>query len=318
MKLYRLMITVLFAVFAFGQIQPRSAASPEVGANLPAQRIGPNDLVAIFVYDAPELSRTFRVSSDGFIRLPMLKKPVKAGGLMPDALEASVAEALSQGGVLVDPLVTVTVAEYNSRPISVAGAVKQPITFQAAGPVSLLEAIARAGGLTPEAGAEILVSRAHGDQPGAAVLSQRISVRGLMDAADPELNLPLSGGEEIRIPEAGRIFVVGNVKKPGAYPIQDGRESSVLKALAVAEGLEPFATNEAYIYRREASGSKNEISIPLKQIMDRKSSDVPLLANDILYIPINSRRRLKMTVLDKILLFGTSAGGTALAYGTIH
>jgi polysaccharide biosynthesis/export protein len=310
-----LILACLFCLSA----QTRPAAAPESqGANLPAQPIGANDLVAVSVYDTPELTRTVRVSADGFIRLPMLKQRVKAQGLMPGELESAVAEALRSEQIIVDPYVTVNVSEYTSHPISVAGAVKQPLTFQAAGPVTLLEAITRAGGLSPEAGAEILVSRAQPGQTGAAALVQRIPVRGLIDAADPALNIPLTGGEEIRIPEAGRFFVVGNVKKPGAYPIQDGRESSVLKALAVAEGLEPFATNEAYVYRREASGSKNEIAIPLKQIMLRKAPDVALLANDILYIPDNAGRRLKMSVLEKVLVFGGTAGATALVYGSYH
>ena len=71
----------------------------------------------------------------------------------------------------------------------------------------------------------------------------------------------LYGGEEIRVPEAGKVFVVGNVKKPGAYPVQDVSDTTVLKMLALAEGLMPFAAKQAFIYRREAGTvSKNEIS----------------------------------------------------------
>lgn len=314
----KIALVLAFASALLAQQQQRPAPLPETGANLPAQKAGPNDLIAVSVYDAPELSRTLRVGADGFIRLPMLKQPVKANGLMPAELEVAIAAALREGGILVDPYVTVTVAEYNSRPISVAGAVKLPVTFQAAGPVTLLEAITRAGGLSPEAGSEILVSRAALDQNAAAALIQRIPVHGLIDAADPKLNISLTGGEEIRVPEAGRVFIVGNVKKPGAYPIQDGRDSSVLKMLAVAEGLEPFAMKEAYIYRREASGSKNEIAIPLKQIMERKAPDMPLLANDILYVPDNSGHRRNMAILEKVLLFGGTAGATALIYGQVR
>lgn len=314
----KIALVLAFASALLAQ-QQHPVPLPEAGANLPAQKVGPNDLIAISVYDAPELSRTLRVGADGFVRLPMLKQPVKAQGLMPAELEIAIAAALQEGGILVDPFVTVTVAEYNSHPISVAGAVRQPITFQASGPVSLLEAITRAGGLAPEAGSEILISgpASSGDAKGAALV-RRVPVRALIDAADPALNVTLTGGEEIRVPEAGRIYVVGNVKKPGAYPIQDGRESTVLKALAQAEGLDAFAMKEAYVYRREASGSKNEIPIPLRQIMDRKSPDLPLVANDILYIPDNAGRRLKMSVLEKVLLFGGTAGATALVYGQIH
>jgi protein involved in polysaccharide export with SLBB domain len=117
-----------------------------------------------------------------------------------------------------------------------------------------------------------------------------------MDAADPELNIRLYGGEEIRVPEAGKIFVVGNVRKPGSYPVHDATDTTVLKMLALSEGLMPFAGNQAFIYRREeGSGVKNEIPIELKKIMDRKTADVPLQPNDILYVPDNRARRASMT-----------------------
>lgn len=122
----------------------------EVGANLPTQSIGPNDLIGVKVYAAPELSGTIRVGADGFIRLPMLKQRIKADGLMPGELERVVAEALIQEQLLVNPFVTITVVEYHSRPISVVGAVKLPVTFQAIGVVTLLDALTRAGGLTED------------------------------------------------------------------------------------------------------------------------------------------------------------------------
>jgi polysaccharide biosynthesis/export protein len=302
-------------------VQPAPAqvrAAPETtGANLPAQRIGPSDLVAVAVYDAPELTRTVRVGADGLMRLPMLKQRIKAEGLMPGELETVIASALVAEGLIVDPFVTVTIAEYNSRPISVAGAVKQPLTFQASGPVSLLEAITKAGGLAPEAGPEILVSRAQSGSDGTVTaLVQRILVKGLIDAADPALNISLIGGEEIRVPEAGRVYVIGNVKKPGAFAVQDGLESTVLKMLALSEGLMPYASKDAYIYRREANGSKNEIEIPLNRIMERKAPDATLLANDILYVPDNKGRRMTLGALEKVLAFGAGAG-TALIY-TVH
>jgi polysaccharide export outer membrane protein len=300
---------------AQGQSQPRMADPGS--ANLPAQKIGPNDLLAVSVYDSPELTRTVRVGADGVIRLPMLKRPVKVEGLMPAEVETAVAGALTAEQLIVDPFVTVTVAEYHSRPIAVLGAVKHPITFQAIGPVTLLEALSRAEGLTPDAGPEILVSRTQPGPNGApTALVQRIFVKALIDAADPEMNLKLTGGEEIRVPEAGKIFVVGNVKKPGAFSMQDTAETSVLKAVALAEGLLPYAGKQAYIYRREGgSGSKNEIPVELKQIMDRKAPDATLQANDILYIPDRQGRRTSMAILEKVLMFGAGAT-TALIYAT--
>src|SRR5262249_53016612 len=150
-----------------------------------------------------------RVSTEGLIRLPMLKQKIDARGLMPAELEVKIAGALAEEELLIDPAVTVTIAEYHSRPISVAGAGRKPVTFQAIKKTSLLEALARAEGLSPDAGSEILISRMA--KSGQAPAIERIRVTGLIDAADPALNVTLEGGEEVRVPQAGRVFVVGNV-----------------------------------------------------------------------------------------------------------
>jgi polysaccharide biosynthesis/export protein len=305
----------LFATLASAQVHA-PATMLDISSNLPAQKIGPRDLVVLQVYDSPELTRTIRVDSDGLVRLPMLKQRIKAEGLMPSELEIAVAKALQEEGLVVAPFVTITVAEYASRPISVAGAVKNPLTFQANAPVTLLEALTRAGGLTAGAGSEILISKT---QPGPGgeptSLIQRVPVKALIDAADPEANLKLAGGEEVRVPEAGKVFVVGNVKRPGAFTVEDGAETSVLKMLAMAEGLAPNSGKQAFIYRREASGSKNEIAIELGKIMERKAPDATLVANDILYIPDNRSRRMGLAILERLMVFGSTAGATALIYG---
>jgi polysaccharide export outer membrane protein len=302
---------ILFALCSVNA-QNQPPRMEEVGkANLPAQRLGSNDLVAVSVYDAPEMTRTLRVDSDGSISLPLLKQNIPAEGLLPRDLESSIATALRDEEILVEPIVKVTVVEYYSRPISIAGAVRKPVTFQAIGKVTLLEALARAEGLSPDAGLEILVS-----QPEQAL--RRIPVKALIDAADAEMNIQLHGGEEIRVPEAGKIYVVGNVKKPGAFLVRDSADTSVLKVLALAEGLTPYAYRQAYIYRRESDGtSKNEIPIELDRIMKRKSPDVLLEANDILYIPDNTGKRATMTAIEKFILTG-SALGSALVYAGVR
>ena len=308
------------ATLALGADDRTGLGSAAVGSNLPVQKIGAHDLLSLTVYGAPELSRSIRVSSEGFLRLPMVKQGIRSEGLLPEQLELAICAALVEEQILIDPIVTVNIMEYASRPISVAGAVRKPLTFQAVGATTLLDAITRAEGLATGAGPEILVSRKQPGPDGTPIsLVQRIPVKGLIDAADPELNLQLVGGEEVRVPEAGKVFVVGNIHKPGSYPVDDASDTTVLKMLALSEGLTPFAGKLAYIFRREAGagGSKNEIPIELRAIMDRKSPDVPLQPNDVLYIPDNRGRRITMSAVERILSFGSATASGALIYGAI-
>lgn len=313
----------IFAVLASAGAQQPSTATG-VGsrsapisdtANLPIETIGPNDLIGISVYESPELTRTFRVSPDGEITLPMLPDPIVASGLKPRELEKVIRAALIKGEILYDPTVTVTIMEFRSRPISVAGAVRNPITFQGTGTVTLIDALSQAGGLSESAGDEIIVSRppvSIGSER--SVLDQRISAHDLFAGNDSSLNLQLQGGEVIRVPEAGLVYVVGDVKKPGSFRITDGEESSVLKAIALSEGLDQHSSHTAYIYRAEAGRKgKSEIKIDLKRILDRKSDDVPLISSDVLYIPVASGRKAALTALDRSLLIGVGLAG-ALIY----
>ena len=325
MKNMKLVILALSTAVTVSAQQEPAAPHAESGAttlneisNLPVAKIGDDDLLGVTVYDAPELTRTIRVSSQGDIRLPIVKQPIHAAGLYPEELEKVIATALTDDHVLVDPVVTVSIVEYRSRPITVVGAVKMPLTFQATGNVTLLDAISRAQGLTDNAGSEVLVSHEAPTADGkSTALLQRIPVRGLLDGANPALNLSLQGGEVIRVPEAGRIFVVGDIKKPGAFYITDGSESSVLKALALSEGLDSFSSHQAYIYRSEESGgSRQEIPIELKKIMDRKSPDVALMSGDILYIPSANGAKASLKTLETSLGIGTALGAAFIYYGT--
>lgn len=305
-------VFLAFAGLAFGQVSAVPPPSPDL--NLPAQKIGQDDLISVTVYDRPELTRTVRVAADGTIQLPLLSTSIHAAGLMPAELATSIVSRLAAEEILVRPMVSVAVAEYRSRPVSVVGAVHHPLTFQVSGKVQLLDALARAEGLTPEAGNEILITEQKGS---GAELVRRLTVKQLIKDADASVNIPLFGGEEIRVPEAGKVYVVGNVKQPGVLTLHDGEDLTVLKVLALSQGLLPFATKTAFVYRREGgTGGKTELTIPLDRIVHRKSPDFIFKENDIFYIPDNKRRRLTMTTLDRIAMFGGTAGAAAIYAGT--
>ena len=109
-------------VVALGLLQGPATAQTPGGAtalnnatNLPVAKIGINDLVGVTVYDSPELTRTVRVNPGGNILLPMVKQPIHAADLYPADLENTITAALVRDHVLVDPVVTVSIVEYQSR-----------------------------------------------------------------------------------------------------------------------------------------------------------------------------------------------------------
>lgn len=286
-------------------------------ANLPPQPAGANDLLSVYVYRAPELTRTVRVDDQGRIRLPMLEQPIPVAGLMPSQIEQAIAQALKDAGLFVDPIVEVTIAQYASRPVSVVGAVRKPVTFQVEGKVTLLDALARAEGLSDQAGEYVLLTIPAGRNGRAHPTIRRIPVKELIDGANPEFNMELRGGEEIRIPEAGRVYVLGNVRQPGAYPVRDSNEATLMKVLALAGGLDRFHSKFAYIYRRQPGATQlREIEVPLAKIMERKLPDVPLEANDVLYIPDNKGRRRAVAIIDRAVGFGATTASGILIWRT--
>ena len=284
-----------------------SAADLSASGNLPIQKLGPEDLISIQVYDAPELTRTVRIAADGTIRLPMLKQPIRVQGLFPSDIEVLLNEALKREGLFVDPFVTVNAVDYHSRPISVGGAVRTPVIFQAVGKVTLMDALNRAGGLLPDitgaTGSEIVVSRPNGASGPPSV--QRIPVKALYAGTDPELNIELIGDEQIRVPEVGKLVVTGNVTQPGAYPVLDPVELNTVKsAIAQARGLAQYWGTTGYIYRMDEKGATHEIAIPLRNIMNRKAPDVTLQARDVLYIPDSSGRRITQETVNMLMGMG--------------
>ena len=314
--------TVLLKLFIAGsalslsaqQISAPSQANidqqgPTIVYNLPSQPIGVDDLLAVSIYDAPEFSRTVRVSSDGQIKLPMLKEKILVQGKLPNEIESTIAAELSSEGLLVDPVVTISVAEYKSRPITVVGAVKSPITFQSLPGTTLIDAITRAQGLTDDAGADVILTKTISDAKGQSTsMSQRIPIRGLLTGEDSSKDIALTGGETIRVPESPKVFVVGDVLKPGSISLHDtSGETTVLKAVALSQGLTPYASKTAYIFRRDSATNQEGIPVELTRILDRKTPDVLLQPSDILYIPDNKTRRMTMGSLEKILGLGQSA-----------
>ena len=206
-------ILSLAALGAAAQSEPNQPAPPSDSTqssqvwttNLGDEPVGAGDLVYITVTGSPEFTRSYRVSKDGEITIPLVSKPISVIGLAPAAIANAVSDALIRDRILVAPIVSAAVLEYKSRQVTVAGAVNSPVIIEATGNLKLLDAIARAHGVAPDAGAEVIVSSL--DKTTGNRKSTSIPIKDLLSGEDQKLNIPLHGGEEVRIPEAAKLFV---------------------------------------------------------------------------------------------------------------
>lgn len=285
------------------QLAARAQAHP---TNTP---IGSGDLLHVDVFDVPELSRDVRVSDTGEISYPLVPGRILAAGKTPFQLETELERLLIENGLVSHPQVSVFVREQNSQPVSVVGAVNHTMVYQVVRPTTLLEVLAAAGGVSDTAGDVVIVTRPNKPdvakvEPASATANsqpepdeQKITVRlrDLLESGDSVYNIPILGGDTVTVPAGGIVYVLGfGVAQPGGYVLQShGEQVTVLKALALAHGLTPYAKSDSAVIMRNnpATGQRDLIPIRIKQMEKDKTADVPLKSNDILYVPDSAGKK---------------------------
>jgi polysaccharide biosynthesis/export protein len=284
--------------------------------------MGSGDLLHIDVYGVAELSRDVRVSGTGDITYPLIPGQIHVAGLTPFELQEKMEQLLITDGLLKNPQVFVFVKEQNSEPITITGAVGHPTVLQPVRPMTLLEALTSAGGITVEAGSVIVITRpARSDSAHVEAASDRsdasqgyqtiqIGLHDLLKSGDPVYNIPVYGGDVVSVPRAGIVYVLGQgATQPGGYVMQTwGEQMTVLEMVAQAHGLSSFAKpDDAVIIRTDtATGKRNEIPVQINQIRKQKADDVLLGANDILYIPDSKGKKALARGVEAVLGIGTS------------
>ena len=222
--------------------------------------LGPQDVINVTVLGEPDLSRKYTIEQDGTFTFPLVGR-ITAKGLTLRDLEQELRKRLTGGGFLKNPEVTVAVEAYQSQRIMVWGQVNQPAEYQLTGDMRLLSALARAGGVTAQAGREVLVIRAphrsgDGGSSGSEPEILRINLQDLQ-AGNMSLNVPLQAGDTVNVPKALSVFVSGQVKVPGAYPVDSGM--TVLQVLALAGGLTDRGSDKRITIQRTLDGRKKEL-----------------------------------------------------------
>jgi polysaccharide export outer membrane protein len=301
---------------ALSQVQADTSPSdpPQTAREREPERVagyllGPDDSFVVLARSAEEVSdTTYRVDSEGYVTIPLIGR-VRVTGLTRAQLEDEVTRRL--GEYIRNPLVSITVTEFQSQPVTVLGAVHKPGVLFLRGPTTLLEVLSLAGGLKDDAGYTLTVTRqqAQGEIPlpncsmdSAGLLSvAQVDLDALMSSADANSNIEVRPRDTIHIPRGDLVYVLGQVRKPGGFVLRK-KNISVLEALAMAEGFDVFAeTKNARILRAGTAGKRFEEVVNLKALLQGAHADPGLRPNDILYVPDNKTARVTTRALETAL-----------------
>ena len=233
--------------------------------------IGPQDVIAVTVWDQDSLSGKFSVEADGTFSFPLIGR-VKAGGLTLRQLEADLKTKLKDG-YFKDPQLSVSVEQYRSQRVFIVGEVRNAGTYPLTGDMTLIEALARAGSTLPSASDEVLLVRKKGgaNADGPALPSDdstdvtRIDLKELQSGIAFDQNLQLKDGDTIFVARAETVYVFGFVKNPGAYPIK--KDTTVLQALSLAGGVTDRGATGRIKVVRLVDGKKVELKAKLDFIV---------------------------------------------------
>jgi polysaccharide export outer membrane protein len=282
--------------------------SPQRSASVPLSamhvdyddiKIAAGDVISISTFGVPELTTTgqtssgtifnptpsavqgIKVGATGDIVLPYLGT-VKIAGLTISEAATYLKNALKEGGYLTDPQVSVGFVDSPTRAITVLGEVLKPAPVPAHGEIRLLDAISACGGFTPLASHTITVKRK--GSPDSITVEL-----GADPGAVGSIDIPLLPGDTVLVSKVGSIFVLGQVKTPSAIPLGYNSPITVLRAIAMAGGVNFGAgLSKARIIRTNTDSQHVEIMLDLKKIMYGKQQDVALRSDDVLFIPSNA------------------------------
>ncbi len=341
------MLALVKPVFAQQSTSPpiSSGAKDTKESTVPAPTVGPlelsnpdyvvspDDLLDIYVMDVPEVSRAYRISSDGMLALPLLSEPIQAAGLTLEQLSHVIAGKFHDSGMLTNAQVTVSVMETRLHSVLVSGEVRNPQVFPVFSPTRLLEILVKAGGLTDNAGNDAIVMR--GDIGARADLAEAVqtntpndkmrgqsftlNIRKLVETGNDASNILLYPGDRVTVPRAQLFYVLGAVNRPGGYVLDEARQHvTVLKALAMAGDVNNIAKRKHITILRREPGApeekREEIPVDIKAMVKGDIPDVRMIADDILFVPESTRLKAWHASVNSAVSVVTTGGAALMVY----
>ena len=260
--------------------------------------LGPGDLLEVSVFDTPELAQRVRVASNGSIRLALIGE-LQVSGMTPAELRELIAKLLVDGHFVKDPQVSLFVVEYAGQLVYVLGEVNRPGAYPLLRSHRLLDLISVAGGLNARAGNAVTISR-----PGTPAKTIELNPAGQGSA---ENNPEIEPGDRITVEQAGIVYVLGEVGRPGGFLIDRHKQLTILQTLALAEGIQNSASIKKAVILRGPADKAQLIPINIAKILKLESPDVPVEGGDVLYIYGSLTRGLGRSVIQTMLATASAA-----------
>ena len=271
--------------------------------------LAPGDVVDVSESHIPEFHTTARVNEAGGILLPLIGE-VRVEGLTERSAAQAVDAALLTHGMLLHPQVSVLVTLYVGQDVSVLGEVARPGVYAFTEHHRLLDLISAASGLSPNAGS--LVTITHRD-PAKQAQAVVLDPTGAGDAG--EHNPDLEAGDTVQIRRAGLIYVVGDVLRPGGFPIDAVGGLTVVQALTLAWGPTSNASLGKALLIREQSGGRTITELNLKRLLRGQDPDLPIDDRDILFVPDSAAKNLWNRSIESVV---QSAAGVSIYAGLVY
>ncbi|WP_241660921.1 polysaccharide biosynthesis/export family protein [Variovorax guangxiensis] len=286
-------------------IQAQNRAMPStVGPDIQAlvgepepYRIGPGDVVGIVVYDHPEIAFSdtpattvadpasispapgFIVSNTGQLTFPYAG-PINAAGMTVQQVEDTLIQRLSR--VFKSPQLSVRVTAFRSKRAYIEGEVRTPglMVFTDI-PMTLAEALSRAGGFTPNGDRSFVTLTRNG-------VSSALDLMAMAEVGIDPTRIPLKNGDMVMVRgrDERKITVMGEVLQQAAIPMRNGR-MTLNEALSEVGGVNLNLANprQIYVVRNEAKGGRSLFHLDARTPMALALADqFALRPRDVVYV----------------------------------
>lgn len=278
----------------------------------PNTQITEGDLLDIVIFDTPELSGRFRVNLKGDILLP-LAGTLHVAGLTLSEITDAVAQRFKDAKILVEPQVTVFVAEFNRRTITITGEVRSPGVYSITAPRTLTDTLAMAGGLNDSASRTVSIVHAANPKD---IVHVTLNVGAQTPESIEQGRMQILPGDSIFVARSGVIYVVGELTRPGGYQVEHNNRLTLLEAVALAGGLTRTAkASNSRLIRRSPTG-REELDVNLQKVLYGGGPDMLLTDGDILFVPTSLRKEYTQAVINAAIGSATTYGIYRIANGT--